>query len=298
MSELVGRFRYLLTYLVLATVALVSLSSRGDPQELGLAPRLVLEITSPLERMVVLPVTAMRSTWSEYMALVGVRSENQRLREELSRLRDENLQYREAIVASERFQKLADFRAGRELPMVPANVVANDISSWFRSIVIDQGSSSGVMPGMPVITDDGVVGLVSGTTPSTSKVLLVTDLQSRVDSVVQRTRARGSLRGSSLAECDFDYVLRDEDVRPGDLLVTSGLDAVYPKGLEIGRVQSVERESYGLFQKARVEPAVDFATLEEVFVLLDRKELPEPGEYQASIENLWAEDSGSPAAPE
>jgi rod shape-determining protein MreC len=295
-SELLRRFRYALTYLVLASLALVSMSSRGAPEELGVAPRLVLEVTGPLERMVVLPISAMRSVWESYLALVGVRRDNQRLREELSRLREENLQYREAIVASERFQRLADFRTAREVPMVPANVIANDISAWFRSVVIDQGSRAGIRPGMPVITDEGVVGLVSGTTPNASKVLLVTDLQSRVDAFVQRTRARGSVRGRSVADCEFEYVLRDEDLRAGDMLLTSGLDSVYPKGLIVGRVSGVVREPYGLFQRAQIEPAVDFGTLEEVFVLLDRKELPAPGEFEASVEDLWAEGRETPPA--
>ena len=289
MSDLVRRFRYPLTYLVLASFSIIGLASRPEPAELGIAPRLVLDATAPLERMVVLPVSAARSLWNDYLALVGVRHENQRLREELSRLREENLQYREAIVASERFQRLADFRAAREVPMVPANVIAHDVSPWFRSIVIDQGGSSGIRPGMPVITDEGVVGLVAGTTPGASKVLLVTDPQSRVDAFVQRTRARGSVRGRSIAACEFEYVPRDGDIRSGDLLVTSGLDAVYPKGLIVGLVADTKREPYGLFQRAQIEPSVDFGTLEEVFVLLDRKELPSEAEFASSVAELWSE---------
>jgi rod shape-determining protein MreC len=301
-SELLRRFRYPLTYLVLASLSVIGLASRPGPAEIGLAPRLILEITAPLERMVVLPVAAARSLWKDYLALVGVRHRNQRLREELARLREENLQYREAILASERFQRLADFRSAREVPMVPANVVAHDISPWFRSIVIDQGERSGIRPGMPVITDQGVVGLVAGTTPGASKVLLVTDPQSRVDAFVQRTRARGTVRGRSVADCEFEYVLRDEEIRPGDLLVTSGLDSVYPKGLVVGSVGKTEREPYGLFQRARIEPSVDFGTLEEVFVLLDRKEVPSDAAFEASVAQLWSggeqrDSNGAPGAP-
>ena len=176
--------------------------------------------------------------------------------------------------------------------MVPANVVAHDLSSWFRSIIIDQGSTSGIRAGMPVITDSGVVGVVAGTTPRAAKVLLIVDAQSRVDAYVQRSRARGAVRGSSASDCAFEYVLRDDDVRQGDQLLTSGLGAVYPKGLVIGRITSVERQPYGLFQRARIEPAVDFRQLEEVFVILESRELPDETEFSGDDQRLW------PAAPE
>jgi rod shape-determining protein MreC len=147
---------------------------------------------------------------------------------------------------------------------------------------------------MPVITDEGLVGVVVGTTPRAAKVLLTIDLQSRVDAYVQRTRARGTLRGTSRQTCEFEYVLRDDDVREGDLLLTSGLGDLFPKGLVVGRVTKVERQPYGLFQRAEVKTAVDLQRLEEVFVLLQQPELPaeeafsEPG----AEPGLWTESGG------
>ncbi len=293
MSELLRRFRYPLTYVLLASACLVAMAAREGPAELGLGSRVVLTLTLPLEQMVTLPVREARRVWREYLALAGVREENDRLRERIDRLEDENLQYREAIVSSERFQRLAGFRARRDVPMVPANVVAQDLSRWFRSVIIDQGATSGIRPGMPVITDSGVVGVVTGTTPGDSKVLLVIDPQSRVDAYVQRSRARGSVRGSADGTAAFEYVLREEDVRPGDELLTSGLGAVYPKGLVVGYVDSVARKSYGLFQKARIAPAVDFGKLEEVFVILELRDLPSDDEFSSDDEGLWvAEEPG------
>ncbi|MFQ5699161.1 MAG: rod shape-determining protein MreC [Myxococcota bacterium] len=287
MTDLLRRFRYPLTYAVLAAVCATTLARQEAPTDLGIGQRLVLDAAVPLERMVVLPIAAIRDVWNNYVALVGARSESRRLREELQRLRDENLQYREAIVASERFGRLADSRAAHETPMVPANVISHALSPWFRSIVIDQGRAAGVEPGMAVITDEGVVGVISGTTRGASRVLLITDPQSRLNAFVQRTRARGSVRGRSVPNCDFDYVARGADVRPGDLLVTSGLDSLYPKGLMVGRIRSVDRQPYGLFQRADLAPAVDFQTVEEVFVLLNRRQLPDPAELDRSVEALW-----------
>ena len=246
-----------------------------------------MELTLPLQQMVTLPVREVRSLWGDYISLVHVREENEHLRTELARLKEENLQYREAIVASERFSRLAGFRAQHEVPMVPANVVAQDLSAWFQSVIIDRGSATGVRPGMPVITDSGVVGLVAGTTPRASKVLLITDPQSRVDAFVQRSRARGSVRGSTDHKAAFEHVLREEDIQVGDLLLTSGLGAIYPKGLIVGKVAALDRKPYGLFQEVEVEPSVDFRQLEEVFVILEQRELPSSDEFSSSDERLW-----------
>jgi rod shape-determining protein MreC len=292
LSDLLRRFRYPLTYLLLASLCVVAMASRQGPAALGLGSRVVLTLTLPLEQMVTLPVREARRIWSDYLALVGVREENDRLLERIERLEEENLQYREAIVSSERFQRLAGFRARRDVPMVPANVVAQDLSPWFRSVIIDQGAVSGIRPGMPVITDSGVVGVVGGTTPSESKVLLVIDPQSRVDAYVQRSRARGSVRGGAGGSVAFEHVLREEDVRKGDQLLTSGLGAVYPKGLVVGFVERVERKSYGLFQFAAIRPAVDFRKLEEVFVILETRDLPADEEFSSDDEALWLAEQG------
>jgi rod shape-determining protein MreC len=291
LSELLRRFRYPLTYLVLLSVCVIGMTSSRGPAGTGIASKLILQIAAPFERMVTLPVDFARRVWRDYVSLVDVRRENEDLRGIVARLEGENLRYREAIVASERFQHLADFRAQHDVPMLPANVVAQDLSSWFRSVVIDRGSGSGIEAGMPVINGQGVVGVVAGTTAGASKVLLVVDLQSRIDAYVQRSRARGTVRGWTARECDFDYVLRDADVRPGDVLLTSGLGAVYPKGLVVGTVTEVERKPYGLFRRARVRPAVGFRDLEEVFVILERREIPEEAQFEA---DLWAAEAEGP----
>ncbi len=287
MSDLLNRFRYPLTYLLLLALCVISLASRKGPVELGMGSRLLLRLTLPLAEMVTLPVRQARGLWGEYVAVLGVREENETLRKTISSLEEENLRFREAIVASERFESLAEFQERREVPMVPANVVAQDLSRWFQSVVIDQGSSSGVRAGMPVITGSGVVGVVAGTTPGAAEVLLMIDLQSRVDAYVQRSRARGTVRGRSEEPCEFDYVLREDDVREGDQLLTSGLGGVYPKGLVVGTVADVERKPYGLFQTVRVTPAVDFRKLEEVFVILEQRELPADEAFSAEESDLW-----------
>jgi rod shape-determining protein MreC len=292
-TELLRRFRYPLTYLLLTCLCIIRLTASPAPTEFSLPGRVLLELTVPVERMVTLPVTFVRRLWRGYIALVGIQRENLRLREQIVDLEEENLQYREAIVASERFRKLRHLQERNDLRMVPAAVIAQDLSPWFRSVIIDRGSSMGITTGMPVIADAGVAGVVAGTTPDAARVLMVIDPQSRIDVYVQRTRTRGTVRGRSTETCGFEYVLRDEDVEVGDLLLTSGLDLVYPKGLPVGRVSEVHRKPYGLFLTAELEPSVDFRRLEEVFVILDQKEVPTPEDFETRDDVLFPA-SGDP----
>jgi rod shape-determining protein MreC len=289
-SELLRRLRYPLTYIVLAVTCTVSIVSGEWPDELAPGSKLLLEVASPLQRMVSLPVHELRSFWDDSLSLFQVRRDYDAALIENARLRQQVSEYKEALVASERFERfLGEQKASRDLPLLPANVAAQDLSPWFRSITIDKGSNEGVKPGMPVITNYGVVGVVAGATPNFARVLLVTDAQSRVDSFAQRSRVRGTVRGSPEGRCVVDYVLRDDDLQVGDLMLTTGRGGVYPKGLVLGTVARLERTESGLFQSVELSPVVDFRLLEEVFVILERRELPEADEFSIDNEELWAE---------
>jgi cell shape-determining protein MreC len=119
--------------------------------------------------------------------------------------------------------------------------------------------------------------------------MLMIDPQSRLDAYVERTRARGTVRGAASPTCDFDYVLRQEGIEEGDLLLTSGMGGVYPKGLRVGRIEKVDRKTSGLFLGAKVAPAVDFSRLDEVFVILEQRQIPEEQAFSAVDEGLWPE---------
>jgi rod shape-determining protein MreC len=292
-SDLSRRLGYPLTYIALSVVSVLAILSGEWPAELNVPSKALLELTSPLQKMVTVPVREILTAWDRYVALVDLRSAYDDVMRENAQLRQENVQYREAVVASERFARFGDLRQRRDLPLRPANVAAQDLSPFFRSITIDQGTTAGVEPGMSVITDIGVVGVVAGTTPNYARVLLVTDAQSRIDSYSQRTRARGTVRGAPDGRCVVDYVLREDDLQVGDLMLTTGRGGIYPKGLVIGKVSSVQKDGNGLFQTIEVEPAVNFRQLEEVFVVLERRALPGPEEFSTDNEELWA-GSGRP----
>lgn len=202
-----------------------------------------------------------------YDTLAGFRSENERLRKRIQSLEVERQKLLEAQATNLRLKQLLDFRSHLSGAAVTASIIANSASSWFQSCLLDKGSADGVRKGMAVVTPLGVVGQVVAVTPRTAKVLLVTDPNSGIDVLVQRTRARGIVSGSLDNGTVLKYVKRSEDIQEGDRLITSGIDGVFPKGLMVGAVIKVHKQHLGLFQFVEVLPAVQSSRVEEVLVV-------------------------------
>ena len=275
MAEFRSRIR--LSFLVALLIAVATVSMVVDRRALWAGGRElpawagpVVDAAVPLQKAVALPVDLVRGAWSRYVALAGAQEESERLRHELARLEEENLQLREALVASGRLERIAEMRDDFEVPMLPAELVGSDVSPWFRSVLLDRGRGDGVRSGMPVISEQGLVGLVTATSRGAAKTMLLLDRQTAIDGTVQRSRARGIVRGRGDDRLEFEFVARGGDVQVGDLVITSGLDGVYPKGLLIGRVSAVPEPGSKLLSTASLEPAVDFGRLEQAFVMLRR----------------------------
>jgi rod shape-determining protein MreC len=274
MRELLIRLRVPILLAVVVVIAGATMLSdrraqrRGDDRA-GWSSA-VLEIAAPLQKTLDLPLSVARQAFARYVALVDLREANERLAQRVAELEEENLQYREALVESGHLQRIVEMRGEFETPMRPAQVVGQDVSPWFRSVLLDRGRSRDVRSGMPVVTDRGVVGLVTATTPHAARAMLLLDRESAIDALVQRSRARGIVRGTGTQELEFVFVVRGDDVREGDEVITSGVGGAYPKGLRVGTVRRVEADEELLLHTARVEPAVDFGRLEQVFVMLRR----------------------------
>jgi len=258
----------------LVAVALVSMVVDGrrvrGGGELSWWTGAALDVAAPVQRMMSTPVDAIHDLWVDYVDLVGVRRENDELRARLAGLSDENLQLREALVASGRLERIAEMREAFDVPMLPGELVGADASPWFRSVPIDRGRSQGVRSGMPVISEEGLVGLVRSTSRNASKAMLLVDRQAAVDGIIQRSRLRGIVRGLGGEELGFEFVARGADVEVGDVVITSGVGGVYPKGLRVGEIAAVADSDSPLLRTATLRPAVDFARLEQVFVMLRR----------------------------
>jgi rod shape-determining protein MreC len=211
-----------------------------------------------------------RGFWGNYVGLRGVRAENESLRNRVGEL-EVRLQETRALAArSVGLQALMNLRSGTSLPTIAADVIAGNPNPGMRTITIGRGSVDGVLPNMAVISPAGVVGRVVGAPAShAARVQLLIDRDAAAGGVTERTRAGGLVLG--VVDRDppltMDLVLNTADVKPGDTIVASGADGIYPKGFAIGRVESAERGT-GLYRAITVRPAVDFSSLEEVLVVL------------------------------
>lgn len=250
-------------------IAFVLLSSNvGKRRSWGPFGQLVVEVTAPLQNFFSKTIDGVEGTWLKYFALLDVREENEALIRKIDLLRMEAAHYREMAAASMRLQDLLQFKERIPWPVKEAQVIGRDPSGWFESVIIDQGKNAGLEMNMPVVDARGVVGRLVSVSPNYSKVLLIIDQNSAVDSLVQRSREKGIVKGLSGGLCKLDYVVKTGDVAVGDRVVTSGMDRVFPKGLPVGEVVDVQDMAWEFFRNVKVKPMVDFSKLEDVLVIL------------------------------
>ncbi len=230
--------------------------------------RIALSLVAPLQDVVTRWVQFNRRTWQHYFYLVTAAQENVYLKKSLAEAEKKINEQKELMLANERLRKLLAFKQSDNREIVAAEVIGKDPSPWFKTIVINKGSVDGIKQGYPVVMAEGVVGQVIETSKRYAKVLLLIDQNSAVDAMIQRSRSRGVIKGGREEKCVFEYLLRKHEVVVGDIIITSGLDGVYPKGLSVGKVITVDRPHAGIFQHVVVSPFVDFEKLEEVVVML------------------------------
>jgi rod shape-determining protein MreC len=182
--------------------------------------------------------------------------------------------YHEAYVENMRLRRLLDFRSNLQADSIAAQVVLHDTTGWFQTAMIDRGFQDQVKQDMAVVNDEGVVGRTLDVSDHHARVLLITDPGSSVDAVIQRNRVRGILGGKDANGCMLKYVRGNVDVQVGDLIITSGKDGIFPKGLRLGVIHGVYKDPVDLFQKIEVKPAVRLGALEEVLII--RRDLSPP----------------------
>jgi rod shape-determining protein MreC len=213
--------------------------------------------------------SSLNNTWKDYKSLKSLKQENVKLRNENSILKKNDFEFRELKLQNERFRDLLNFAEEGPYNTISANVIAGS-PSLLRTefLVIDKGKNDGIKEGMPVTTQDGIVGRVYIASKNSSQIMLVTDPISAVDAIVQRTRARGIIKGNT-NDCIMEYLENNFEIENGDTIISSGKDGYYPKGIKIGTVRSV-KSSGGLY-KAVVIPEVSINSLEEVVVITKLK---------------------------
>lgn len=206
--------------------------------------------------------------WDDYINLTKTQKENKELTEEVERLRAEVLRLRELALQNSRLRELLDFKSASQHQLTAASVLSRDVTNWYRTITINKGSRGGLKEGMGAVTPAGVVGRIIRTTPFTSQVLLITDHRSSVAGLIQRTRDEGLVEGAEEGHIRMKYLPAIANLQEGDVVMTSGLADIFPKGLIIGYISEVQKKDNDLFQVVEIKPAADLSKLEEVLVVI------------------------------
>lgn len=208
------------------------------------------------------------SFFDDYVANLNASQKNRDLTKEIANLQSELFRFTEVAKENARLKELLQFGQEIKRKRVLAQIVAWDASSNFKSLRINKGASDGILLQSTVVTSEGLVGYVYRLTEHFADIVTILDANTRIDGIVERTRSHGIIEGMSKQRCSMKYVTRTEPVELNDLVLTSGLGNVFPKGIRVGYVAQIERESYGISQNIEIVPSVNFSRLEEVIVLV------------------------------
>ena len=248
---------------------LFSLNSQRQSGDLGWYDKPFSFIESQLQTAFFAFSDGVRSTTSLYMNLIDMKKDSARINDENLEMKSRLTQYEELLKENGRLSQLLEFKAHSKMSLVAAKVIGRDLVSDHNTIIINRGTSDGLKSGMAVITTEGVVGSVFRPERSSAQVLLITDRFAVVDGVIARSRVRGIVEGFSPQECLLRYVDKSDDIKDGDLIVTSGIDNIFPKGFPVARVGKIENRNYTASLKVQAQPVVDPNHVEEVFVITD-----------------------------
>jgi rod shape-determining protein MreC len=275
MESVLSRYRNLIILvgvLFLQVLGLAMQVKRGnDTQDTRLIRVWAVGAMSPLERSLVWVRNSTGILWHNYFYLRGVRAENRQLKEQIEQMRLEQVRLSEDAAQAHRLQNLLAFKEQFVSKTVAAQVIGSSGSDMSRVVYIDKGENAGIRRDMAVITAQGIVGKVLMVYPTVSQVLLINDQSSGVGAILEKSRLQGVLRGAPNGEVMLERVMSDEQVAAGDVVLTSGGDQIFPKGLPVGAVSKVGNGK-DLFLTIKIKPASNLSKLEEVLVLLEKQE--------------------------
>src|SRR6185437_12771937 len=226
---------------------------------------------TPLEKGIVGLESAMGNLWHNYVYLRGVRKENRELKEEIQQLRLTEVRISEDAQQAHRLQVLLGFKEQYLSKTVAAQVIGSGGSDRSRVVFIDKGDDANLRADMPVITADGIVGKVVRVFAHSAQVLLINDENSGAGGILEKSRLQGILKGTPVGGLILDKVMSDEQIQPGDRVLTSGGDRIFPKGMPVGTVAQVSKGKDS-FLNVRIKPAADLSKLEEVLVITKQEE--------------------------
>jgi rod shape-determining protein MreC len=276
MESLFGRYKnaLVLMLVLLAQVVLLAMQVRRPAPDMPeghnvrLWRYLVTSVVTPPERLAHSIGKSVRDVWSNYVYLRNLREQNTSLKQENDRLRIEQASLAEDAVQGRRLREMLDFRGRYIDKTVAAQVIGTSGTDQARDIFIDRGSKDGLQVQMPVITPDGIVGKVKNVFPHTAQVLLISDQTSGTGVLLETTRVRGVMKGDASGQPQMINISPDERIKPGEPVITSGGDQVYPPGMPVGVVDRVAPDPDSSYVNVVVKPNANLAALEEVLVVV------------------------------
>jgi len=282
MESVLGRYRNLIIlvgvlFLQVLGLAMQVKKNGADEEKTRLIRIWAVDAITPLERTLVWVQNGTGDLWHNYFYLRGVRAENRQLKEQIEQMRLQQVRLADDAAQARRLQVLLAFKEQFISHTVAAQVIGSSGSDLSRIIYIDKGEKAGIERDMAVMTSDGIVGKVLLVYPSVAQVLLINDQSSGVGALLEKTRLQGVLRGTANGEVVLERVMSDEQVSPGETVLTSGGDQIFPKGLPVGTVMRVGN-GRDLFLNIKIKPAADLSKLEEVLVLVEKQERQAPAE--------------------
>lgn len=267
------RYRdWLIVILALAVPFWFLRASMKDPKTITGPDRVMMQIAAPIQNAAAMLARGVSHLWGDYVYLVDVKKENGGLASQNARLRDRVRDLEGMEAENRRLKRLLDLKTSLPSDTVSAGVIGKNTNEFFRVIRVTLDSASpGISDNLPVISPDGVVGTTLKVAGDTIDVRLVVDAGAGVDAIVDRTGARGYVKGTGNEReyaCSIEYVQRTDEVDVGDILVTSGKGQRFPKGIPVCKVTAVTKRDFGIYQQVLCVPTVDFSRLEEVLVVL------------------------------
>ncbi len=256
----------ILIVILLATVLIVLSYNLRQRSPAGLITKAVLEVAAPLQNVLDASVKSVSDPWSRYLLLVGTEEENRNLKKKIEDMKSQLILYQEGYLEAKRLQNLLALEDDNDFDFVTARVIGRAQVALSQTILLNKGTADGLKAGQPVMAAPGLVGRVIDASWHSAKVLPLIDENSNIDAIVQRNRTQGMIRGAGSRGCVLKYISKTQDVREGDIIVSSGMGGVFPKGMMIGQVNHVDRQEAGLFLRINVIPSIDFSKLEEVSV--------------------------------
>jgi len=255
----------LLGSLVAACLLLLTLQTRGYG---SMARDFFAVVTTPIQTGLAKASRATFGLWSTYLDWKNVRAENRRLREEVQELRVRALRVSETDDENRRLRRLLALQENLPLTTLSGEIIAREWGGWIRSLTVNRGRGDNVPRLTAVISPDGLIGRVVDVRPGVSIVQVLTDPTSTVGAHVLRTRTPGIVEGDPRGTLRFKFMARDgASIQTGDLLVTAGQGGLFPRGIPIGTVRSIDNRGAALFHYAELTPAVDFARVAEVLLV-------------------------------